>query len=63
MSSSKCAVAGCEEEASKLLNRRYLEVLVGLGLKVNPPRAGKIPLCTRHYKMARDAMRAIKRKF
>ncbi len=56
----KCMIIGCNKFAEKRLNRSYKRVLDGLNLKLDPPDAKELLLCRRHYKLIKDAMRALK---
>ena len=53
-------ITGCNEKAEKTLNKSYKRVLQGLNLKIDFPNAKELHLCKRHYKMIRDAMRALR---
>ncbi|RLF74639.1 hypothetical protein DRN39_08405 [Thermococci archaeon] len=57
---NKCMVVGCDEKAEKTLDKSYKRVLQGLNLKVEPPDAKELHLCKRHYKMVKNAMRALR---
>jgi hypothetical protein len=55
-----CMIAGCNEKAEKTLGKSYKRVLQGLNLRIDPPDAKELHLCKRHYKMAKNAMKALR---
>ncbi len=60
MELGECSVIGCGEPAVKVVGRRYLPALQALKLRVNP-RVREFPLCKKHYKMAREALKELSR--
>ena len=44
-----------------MVGRRYIQALQGLNLRIGEVKGAKIHLCKKHYKLAKDAMRALKR--
>jgi len=54
----KCAVVGCDEPAEKLVDRRFIPALQAMKLRVRAP-GRKVPLCRKHYKMAKEAMKGL----
>ncbi len=49
-----CAVEGCNEPASKEVDRSFLPFIQELKLKLKEDTGKKIPLCRKHYKMVKQ---------
>ncbi len=63
MEGEKCIIEGCEEPASKLVNRSFLPYIQALKLKLKEDPGDKIPLCRKHYKMVKEARDAYLGRF
>ncbi len=49
-----CAIEGCNEPASKEVDRSFLPFIQELKLRLKEEPGKKIPLCRRHYKMVKQ---------
>ena len=49
-----CAVEGCEEPATKEVDRSFLPFIQELKLRLKEEPGKKIPLCRKHYKMVKQ---------
>jgi len=55
-----CAVMGCNEEATKVVGRAFLPALQALKLRLKSRSPREIPLCKKHYKMAKEALEVLR---
>ena len=55
-----CAVLGCDEPAAKIVGRSFVPALQALKLRLKNRGLRQIPLCKKHYKMAKEALEALR---
>jgi len=55
-----CAVVGCDEPAAKIVGRSFVPALQALKLRLKGRGLRQIPLCKKHYKMAKEALEALR---